>query len=734
MQSVHDPRSGLRRRLIRSTGYSFLVAGCAIAAAADDPQPPASKPLATVVVKAEKLNVETRVDRKIYTVTDDAQSTFGTLSDILSVIPSVDIDPDGAVSLRGDSNVLILIDGKPSTQFQGSAAGDNLQSISAKDIERIEILTTPPAQFKAEGTAGVINIITRRHRARGTSGTLQGSLGDGGRSALAANTSYSGARFTGSLSAGYRQDYRQRLAQSEVIGPDPTTGIVLDSRDEISERIRRNVPSAGLTGEYQLSDRRSITAAASWYARGGLRTYVQTDDSIDPAAVVTSSTQRHSSGHDPENNYDTSLRFTQKFARTGETLDLSVHRATSHQYEHYDYVNDFFIPPAPTTYNNLSFHEEHAITEADADYVLPLGEGQSLKAGYAFEQDDYGFSNVGETVDPVTGAGTIDPLQTNEFSFQQRIHAVYLSYQATAGAWTWLGGLRGEVTTTDALQITNGLSTPGRYAELYPSLHVDRSLSEQSTVFVGASRRVTRPDPGNLNPYIDYEYTPNLHSGNPNLRPQYTQSFELGYEYQRRGQSYGLTGYYRRNTDSVTDLIEYLGNGVSLDTKTNLPRNDSGGLEFTASAHLVPSLACSVSGNAFYSQIDATQLGIPGLESTTGVNAKVKLDYRPTLVDSAQITLTRTDKRLTPQGSINAINIVNLGYKHAWNRDLSLIATVSDLFNGQRYQRFAVTPTLTQIYERRVEGRVLYVGLVYSFGTQKKDKQSEFEYENTGGN
>jgi len=732
MQSIHDLRSGVRR-LIHSTAYLALVTTCTAAAAADGPQPPASNTLATVVVNANKLNVETRIDRKIYTVTDDAQSTFGTVSDILSVIPSVDIDPDGVVSLRGDSNVLILIDGKPSTLFQGSAAGDNLQSISAKDIERIEVLTTPPAQFKAEGAAGVINIITRKHRSRGTSGTLQGSLGDGGRSAVAANSSYSGARFTGSLSAGYREDYRQRLAESEVIGPDPATGAVLDSHDEIGERIRRNTPSTGLTGEYQLNDRQSVGASASWYARGGLRTYVQTDDSIDPTSVATSSTRRLSSGHDPENNYDTSLRFTQKFARTGETLDLSVHRATSHQHEHYDYVNDSFIPPAPTAYSNLDFHEEHAITEADADYVLPLAEGRTLKAGYAFEQDDYGFANVGETVDPESGVATVDPLQTNEFSFRQRIEALYLSYQATVGAWTWLGGLRGEVTTTDALQITNGVSTPGRYAELYPSLHVDRSLSDQSTVSFGASRRVTRPDPSNLNPYIDYEYTPNLRTGNPNLRPQYTQSFEAGYEYERRGASYGLTGYYRRNTDSVTDFIEYLGNGVSLDTKTNLPRNDSAGLEFTASAHLAPSLAYSVSGNAFYSQIDATQLGVPGLESTTGVNAKVKLDCRPTAADSAQITFTRTDKRLTPQGSISAINIVNLGYKHAWNRDLSLVATVSDLFNGQRYQRFAATPAFTQVYERSVEGRVVYVGLVYSFGAQKKAKESEFEYENTGG-
>ncbi len=137
-----------------------------------------------VVVTAQKLDVETLIDRKVYTVTSDVQSTFGTLGDVLSVIPSVDVDPDGIVSLRGDTNVLILIDGKPSTQFSGTAAGDNLQSIPAKDIERIEILTTPPAQFKADGAAGVINIITRKKRPEGGFGSVQASRGSGGRLGL----------------------------------------------------------------------------------------------------------------------------------------------------------------------------------------------------------------------------------------------------------------------------------------------------------------------------------------------------------------------------------------------------------------------------------------------------------------------------------------------------------------------------------------------------------------------
>jgi outer membrane receptor for ferrienterochelin and colicin len=235
-----------------------------------------------------------------------------------------------------------------------------------------------------------------------------------------------------------------------------------------------------------------------------------------------------------------------------------------------------------------------------------------------------------------------------------------------------------------------------------------------------------------LNPYIDYEYTPNLRGGNPNLRPQFTQSFDLGYNYEARSASYGLTGYYRRNKDSVTDLTEYLGNGLSLTTKTNLPRNDSAGLEFMANGHLFSKLSYGLSGNAFYTQIDATALGVPGLKSTTGVNAKLKLDYHPTAADSAQLTITRTDKRLTPQGSISAINIVNLGYKRALTPALSGTATVSDVFNGQHYQRFATTPLFTQLYERSAEGRIIFVGFVYSFGAVRKEKQPNFEYEPGG--
>jgi outer membrane receptor protein involved in Fe transport len=709
-----------------------LVVACPVVEAADPPSPAPAPSVHSVVVTAQKLSVETLIDRKVYSVAADVLATFGTVTDVLTAIPSVDVDADGNVSLRGDSNVLILIDGKPSAQFSGSAAGENLQSIPAKDIERIEVITTPPAQFKADGTAGVINIITHKQRPEGLAGSLQGSAGSGGRWVLGANTSYSAGPLTVSATAGFRQDYRQRLLESQVRSLDPATGQLQDSNSTLNESLRRQVPAAGLSAEYALNDRQSVSAAVNWIERGGLRTYTQLNASATPPGVSTSSARRLSAGHDPETDYDGRLAFARKLARVGEELNLSLHRSTSHQREHYDYTNLSYIPPAATYYNNLSLREDHATTDVGADYALPFSKARSLKLGYAFQRDDFRYGNAGNNVDPVTGSEVVDPNITNDFSFRQQINAGYASYQAAVGVWSWLAGLRAELTRTDAQQLTDNVASSGRYLRIYPSLHVDRSLSGETTLSFGASRRVSRPDPSNLNPYVDHEYTPNLRAGNPSLRPQYTQSYEVGYGFEGRGLAYQLTGYYRRNRDSVTDLTEYLGNGFSLTTKTNLPKNDSAGLELTSNGHIVPMLVYSLSGNLFYSQIDATALGAAGLQSTTGVNAKLKLDYRPTSADSAQLIATRTDKRLTPQGYVSAVNIVNIGYRHQLKPDLTAIVTVSDVFNGQRYERFERTPAFTGDYLRIVRGRVLYVGLVYSFGSTKKNKPANFEYDQPG--
>jgi outer membrane receptor protein involved in Fe transport len=708
-----------------------LIAGAASAQVAPVPTPatPPAGALESIVVTSDKLSVETRIDRKIYSVKSDLQSEMGSVGDVLGAIPSIDVDSEGVVSLRGDTNVLILVDGHPSAQFSGPSAGDNLQAFPARDIERIEVITNPPAQYKADGAAGIINIITRKKHQDGVAGSLQASLGSGGRSLIGGDVAVQRGPLTLSLSSSYRQDVRQRRIQSDLLAPDPATGQWVDNRSSIDETIRRNVPPVSLQAQYAFNDRQTLSVDLGRSGRAGPRRYTEVNDSLASDGSVTGSTERLSSGHDREVDFDQRLGFSQTLARPGEKLDLTVHRAVSRENEHYDYLNEGLVPPAPAFYDNLGFHEDRSSDEFGADYALPLSQARLLKLGFALEKDDYGYGADGNNVDPLTGAQTADALLTDDFKYGQQIEALYGSYQAGHGDWTWLAGLRGELTRTVARQLTQDLESADRYLRLYPSLHVDRSLSDASTLSFAAGRRVTRPDPDNLNPFVDYEYTPNLRAGNPNLRPQDTHSYEIGYAYEAHGYADSVTGYYRRNRDTVTDVIENVGNGLTLATKTNLPANDSAGFEFSSSGHIVGRLAYTVSGNWFYNEIDATALGASGLQSTTGLNAKVKLDWRPTAADSGQITLTRTDRRLTPQGTVAAIDIVNIGYKRQLPSNFTALVTVSDVFDGQRYRRTADTPSFTEEYSRRVRGRVVYVGFAHSFGSVRKDKPAGFDYD-----
>lgn len=694
---------------------AFVV--CAASKAADPAPavPAASDPVQTIVVSGQKMSVKTLVDRKVYDVTGDIQASFGSASDVLAVIPSIDVDPDGGISYRGDSNLLILIDGKPSALLTGATAGDALRSIPARDIERIEVLSTPPAQFKAEGVSGVINIVMRRNRPDGIAGSVQASLGDMGRSFGAADIGFHGGGFTTSINAGFRHDARRRMIESDVLFANGNSSSLVHDTSVLRERAQRQMPTAGAKASYDFDDKDRLTAAVSWQSRGGLRTYTQLNDTMSGADVLAAS-QRQSRGHDPRSQVDTQVGYIRRFDREGEELELSLHRSASRQRERYDYTNDSFVPPAPTDFSYLILLEEETDTELTADYTLPFGEAQELKLGYSHERTDFHYANNGATPD-----------LTNNYRFQYLVNAAYASWQAKGDAWTSLLGLRAEYTDTDSLLITDDVSNSGSYAHVFPSLHFERKLSDTSTLSFGASRRIRRPDPDDLSPYVDHEYTPDLRSGNPRLRPQLTQSYEAGYGFEGSRRSLQLTAYYRRNADSTTEVTEILDQGLTLTTKTNLPKNDSMGLEFSTSGHLATGLGYTVSANPFHAQIESKEPGASGLKSTQGINGKLKLDYRPTATDSAQLTFARTDKRLTPQGQVGATNVVNVGLKHRVSPDLSIVATVSDVFNGQRNERFLDTPTESGTFLRAVKGRIIQVGVSYAFGSTQRDDQFEYD-------
>ena len=692
---------------------------------------PARSAAAEVVVTAQKPQAQTLIDRKVYTVSSDLQAATASAAEVLNKVPSVSVDDDGAVTLRGDPNVTILIDGKPSAQFSGATRGASLLQLPADDIERVEVLANPPAQYRAEGTAGVINIVTRRARKHGASGGGQVSIGDRRRYVLAANGAYNAGALKLSGAVGLRQDARERLTSSmrDAVDPAPPHDLV-HGGETIDEHFRRLTPSAKASIDYELNPRQSLGASFSHREQTGARWFNQHDASGPQAGPATSVTNRHSDGFEWNDDTGLGAHFEQKLRRPGETFSLAVQQSGTHERERYHYTNTAELPPAGPTRDDLHLNLDLVKTEISADYDRPMAGDRELRLGYDLEDDRNHFDNLGDTIDPVSGLPSPKPAVTNQFRYHQQVNAAYGQFEGPLGAWRLQAGLRLEATRVSFLLITGNV--PGGRSDFgaYPSLHLEKPIGADGKLFVGASRRVNRPDPEALNPFADHQDIYNLRAGNPNLRPQDTWSYELGYSAGGKAFAYGATLYYRFDKDSFTDVTRPVSGDVVLTTRANLPRSQAGGLEFSFNGKLGKPFSYSVSGDAFYAQIDAAALGAPGLRSTTGLNLKASLDYRPTGVDTAQISFSRTDRRLTPQGYVSAINLVNLGYRRQLRPDLAAVVTVSDVFDGQRFVRFVDTPQLRQTYTRHQLGRVAYVGLVYTFGAAKRAaKPAGFDYD-----
>ena len=681
-----------------------------------------------IVVTAQRPPSQVQLDRKVYTVGHDLQSSSGTAADVLNDIPSVAVDPDGVVTVRGDSNVTILVDGKPSAEFSGAAAGLSLLQFPAGEIERVEVLTNPPARYKASGSGGVINIVTKKSKKPGFSGSAQASVGDHGRYVLGLDGAYNRGRLKLSAGAGLRRDIRERLTTTSRLITDPATAPPVQSNEQIDEHFRRLTPSVKAGLDYELNDRQSLGASVSRRWLVGHRWFDQEDQSGPPDQPPNSLSDRHSDGHEWNLQGSEGVHLEQKLWRPGETLTLSLQQSGTTEHERYAYANTYPLPAAAPTYDDLHLGMDLNTTDVSADYELPLPKGQDLKLGYDLELDSNAFDNLGHNIDPLTGQAVVDPAVSNDFRYRQTVNAGYGEYQTSLAGFELQAGLRLEAAHASWLQITG--DQPGGRDDLglYPSLHLDRRLDEATKLTFGVSRRITRPDPEALNPFTDYQDTHNLRAGNPDLKPQITWLYELGYVFTGRPVGLSATAYYRQDRDSVTDVLQPVGPDVVLATKVNLPKSQAAGLEFSADGKLGRRLTYSLSGDAFWAQIDATALGAPGLKATTGVNLKASLDYHPTLKDTFQVSLNRQDRRLTPQGYVSAINLVNLGYRRQVRSDLALVATVSDLFDGQKFQRLVTSPGLQEDYVRHQLGRVALVGFIYSFGGPSKAKGSGFDY------
>jgi outer membrane receptor protein involved in Fe transport len=659
-----------------------------------------------------------RIDRQVYDVKSDVSSTNGTAADALNNVPSVAVDPDGTVTLRGSSNVQILVDGKPSAMLQGENRGAALQAMGADDIESVEVINNPGAQFGNEGGGGpILNLVMRRNRKPGGFGTVNANAGKDGRYNSAVNGSYNEGAwgFQGGLNV--RHDGRNSTAEVSRDRLDPSTGeFVHSSQSSVGKGLNDMVGANG-TVSYNLNQTDTLTASASYNGRTndqrGTDRYINGATSFSPASDYVRSTTREGDSR----NYSWGGRYDHKGELPGESLKIDLRVSSSDNENDSNYANDYATPGFADT--RAFQHSDTAIKVVDftGDYERPLW-GGSAKAGYKAASTKSSFDTLYTDIDPLTSIAIVNPARTNRFEVDETVLALYGSYQMRLSEnWGALAGLRTEYTDIDIRQITSGTEDKNSYVNFIPSLFATYKVNDTANMRFSYARRIRRPGANDLNPYQVYRDEFNVSAGNPQLMPTKTDSFEVGYETKVAGLETNLRAYYREDSDAIVDYRYFIANNVLLTTKQNGEGSHSSGLEFTVSGKLLPNLTINTSGNLARSQQRSQDdTGLYSTRTANSLSGRLRLNYQYSAATQMQMALQMMGKTLSGQGYRSPNRTLNLSARHALTSQLSLVANITDVLDKNKMETVINSSTLRETSTRRFDGRVFYVGLSYRFG------------------
>ena len=702
--------------------------GSSAAAPGQAPAAPAARPGDAIVVTGARSDVIATPDRVSFSVANDLQVQTGTLADALRAVPGVEVDVQGNVSLRGDSGVTILIDGRPSALLRGDNRAQAIQSMPSSQIERVEVITNPSADMSPEGSGGVINLVTRRARQNTRSAGIRGNVGGEGRASLSLNAAMSRPGLTVTGDAAYRRFSSEAGATQLRSRRDPATGTFIES-GQVSEQENSNAfRSARFAVDYDLDPRNRLSTELN-YGEG--EADVDRVDRFTGAGGFAS--------FDRSSEIDLSQRLLggrlswrrtlpgegHELVADLETQDVRMRRAV-------DALTDFDVGPNRfEEIRNAIDRTEHTLK---LNYKRPTGEDQSINLGYQLDNRSSAFDFTG-AFGTAPDALVTAPGLTNAFNYEETIHAWFGTYRLKAGELDVQAGLRLEQVDTQLDQLTDQARFARGYLRLYPTLHLNYALSRQETLRASYSRRIQRPSPQDLNPYTFYIDPLNLRRGNPFLLPEVTDSFELGLQHRKSGTFYSLNGFYRRSTGGVTDIISDFGDGFFLTTRANLATATRIGAELTATGRITPKLTYNASATVQRHEIDARVGGVSDPRSITTATVRANFSWSPTDRDFFQLAGNYSGRQLLPQGYRESGPVLNLGYRRKVNDRLSLLVTAQDVLDSARQEIVFETPDLRDRIEQRGPGRIVFFGFTYNLtGTTGRQRQEPaFEFQQPGG-
>jgi len=675
-----------------------------------------------ISVTAERDLLNTSLDKKVYNVGKDISGVSGSVSDILQNVPSISVDLNGNVTLRGSSNLTFLLNGRPSAQLRRNAP-TRLQQIPANTIERIEVITNPSAKYDPHGAGGIINIIQRSDSQEGFNGQVFENLGNEKRfnTTFVLNYGQKNLNTFGSYSMRHSagtNTYFDERALGDSINSMPVN-FYRESGSTVSNPLA-HIINAGMT--YQFEKDNIIEIAGFYFLQNSFHEGTSNINEYDyenrPLSVLSSDNtndELESEGeggaafeHIFNGNEDHSLALEIEYANYYETEDLLFN-------ESYSYPENEFST------QRIYVKKKGNQTDLASEYAQPIDEDTEFEAGYngEFISDDIFY---------------INNQTTSRFLFDQYVHAVYGILVRDIDAFSIEVGLRGEHTsvTTRLLKPTHQTNV-NKYLKFYPSVNLSYEIDDTKSIRLSYSKRINRPEADHLNPYAEFTDPRNAEAGNPNLMPEKVHSFELVYQMFGQYITFTPSLFYRYKIDAFTWTSGLTGDSLIIRTIENLAKQQSSGGEVVLSGKIRNLANIDLSANLFYDEIDGTNLGYSANKNTFSGTAKLNSLFYLTGTTFLQFNLNYDAPILTPQGKQEEIFYINAGIKQTFlNSQMALTFAITDIFSTYKERYNIDTRKLNQLTNLQRKEPVFYFGLSWRFGESFQTDQEQFEYEEEG--
>lgn len=745
---------------------------------------PESEILEDIEIVAERSETVFALDKKIFTVGKDLGNRGGSAEDILDNVPSVTVDIDGNVSLRGSQGVRILINGRPSG-LAGVGNTNGLRNIPANLIEKVEVITNPSARYEAEGMAGIINIVLKKNQAGGFNGSFDVTAGYPLRNGVSANLNYRKNNINWFLNYGVNyntnpgggESLQDRLLTNEdnILERQVTLQDRTIDRDGLSNSIRFGL-------DYFFSEKEQFTASLVYRVSddNNLGTLIFEDyladenafgidplwnstidnlpslsidqfrNDVNPSTLYNRITRTDTETEDEE-NLEYSVNYRKEFTSREHTLNVNVQFREKGEREFSDLVNNYTenLPGSRDTEIQRSDNDENENTWLfTLDYIHPFSKDHKFETGVLSSlrniNNDY---IVQETID-----GVLTPIAdlTNNFDYDENVHAGYFIYGNTFNKFSYQAGLRGEYSEIITFLTQESITNDRTYFNLFPSGFLNYNFSEKSALQMSYSRRIRRPRFWDLNPFFTFSDNRNFFSGNPNIDPEYTDSYEIG-QLQYIGELSINSSIFYRATQSTIQRVSIIDRfaASTLRVPINVGNVHDYGIDISINYSGLKWLRVDGNWNIFNNQLVLNQgeseeavfnyyrtvrgyQGTPeefnnlydfSINETNNITWNGRLTFRFTFWDSdLQVRTNYRGARDSAQGRRNGIGSLDLGWSKDFleSKNLTITLSVRDVFNSRRRNGVTLFDNFYQQSEFQWRSRQATVTASYRINQKKK--------------